>query len=585
MSVRLTFVTVFFAINTLLFCSDVLGQKNRIVKVRVTDPTSLTKQLKYLTEAEFVDSTLASQKSLEIIRRLQSEGHLLAELIAVFSSEDSVVLKLQAGPAFEWANLKVETIPRILLLKWGYKENLFNEKPVRFDRLQSFIKKSLDYNETHGYPFSKLRFDSIVVASNAISANLIYEPGPLITFDSLQIIGEVNIKRSFLASYLGIERGSLYNQTKLDQIYEKIDALSYIEVSQPLELTFQNNEASLKLFLKNKKVNTVDGIVGLLPNERIDGRFLLTGQFDLNLQNLFASGKNLNVKWQSLKPLSQLLNLSYYHPNLFRSDLNLKTTFNILKEDTTFVNRNFRINFDYNLSSENSFYAFTEFRSSNLLSTTQFRFNEELPDFSDVRLNNYGIGFQESNLDTPLNPKRGLALQLEAALGTKEILMNAGLPEEVYQGVPLNTTQYTLLFGIDKYSRISDQFVLFNSLNGGIIFNERLFFNDLFRVGGLNSLRGFNDNFFFASRYVISNLELRLYYESASYLFVFYDQSFLQYDLVENSFEDYPLGVGGGISLEGKGGTLTLAYALGRSQDQPLSFNLSKLHIGYVAKF
>lgn len=104
-------------------------------------------------------------------------------------------------------------------------------------------------------------------------------------------------------------------------------------------------------------------------------------------------------------------------------------------------------------------------------------------------------------------------------------------------------------------------------------------------MGGLQTLRGFNENFFFASDYGLSNLELQFHFEKDSYLFTFYDQAYLYFKTNKSTLEDYPFGVGIGINLATPGGIISLAYALGKAREQPLNVRLSKFHFGYIAKF
>ena len=56
----------------------------------------------------------------------------------------------------------------------------------------------------------------------------------------------------------------------------------------------------------------------------------------------------------------------------------------------------------------------------------------------------------------------------------------------------------------------------------GSVMNKNLFTNDLFRLGGLNSLRGFNENFFFVSQYVLGNFEFRIQGSRETYFFGFF---------------------------------------------------------------
>jgi hypothetical protein len=80
-----------------------------------------------------------------------------------------------------------------------------------------------------------------------------------------------------------------------------------------------------------KKVSQVDGIIGVLPNQKGENELLITGQIDAGLRNLFSSGKSLAFEWQSFNANSQLLNARYYHPNLLKTPVNIQAAFDLLK--------------------------------------------------------------------------------------------------------------------------------------------------------------------------------------------------------------------------------------------------------------
>ncbi len=122
---------------------------------------------------------------------------------------------------------------------------------------------------------------------------------------------------------------------------------------------------------------------------------------------------------------------------------------------------------------------------------------------------------------------------------------------------------------------------LFLGYNMGLYENAQILRNELYRMGGLKSLRGFNENFFFAQNYFLSRLELRQYFEQSSFLFLFYDQ------LIFNVFEQWnqPLGLGAGLSLNTNNGLFSFAFALGSSSDIPFDINNTKIHLGYTSRF
>jgi hemolysin activation/secretion protein len=206
-------------------------------------------------------------------------------------------------------------------------------------------------------------------------------------------------------------------------------------------------------------------------------------------------------------------------------------------------------------------------------------------DLADIDLDYYGLRYKYNQRPTRNLKKRGFVLQAEAAIGNKNIGENTNLDINVKDDIQLKSIQYFLSGMISKYTWLGKYFVLFNELSYSRLFNDYLFQNDLMRVGGLKTIRGFNENFFFVSEAAISNLEFQLHFQSDSYLFVFYDQAIIKNLALELDEEDQPMGIGIGLALKLNTGQLNLAYALGKSTNQKLDLNLSKFHFGYVARF
>ena len=143
--------------------------------------------------------------------------------------------------------------------------------------------------------------------------------------------------------------------------------------------------------MKKRKANQINLLVGILPNEREPNTLEWMGEFDLLLQNMFGSGKNLSAKWLRPEPQSQLINLSYTHPLLFNSNLDFQVNFNLLKEDTSFVNINFGANIFYNLSNGNKLNISFNSKSSRVLNNSLFQNITRLPDTLDVSFISYGL--------------------------------------------------------------------------------------------------------------------------------------------------------------------------------------------------
>ncbi|MEM9858716.1 MAG: BamA/TamA family outer membrane protein [Bacteroidota bacterium] len=579
---KLPYLSAIFAIISQLTASQSMLAGNCQV-VWEGDSLSIHTFRELMTGTNFCDSLSALQSMIEVQRVLHEEGYLLASLDYRYDSLE-VTIGSHLGEKYSWAKLDLGNLPDIILSKTSKRESDLVGQKISPKNLSKLMDRFIVNSENSGFPFASIHLDSIEVSQSTIYARLNYDPGPAITFDSIRLPIDIKTKREWLESYLGIKPGALYSQQIVDDISKNLYQLPFINLLEPPAITFQNKEATVILNLDEKRVSTADGIIGFLPNEEEPGRLLITGQFDLSLRNLFKSGKSLDLKWQSLKARSQLLDVKYHHPNIFRSALDIETNFNLLKEDTLFLTRSAFLGLSHR-NKRSRFRVFTRFFSSGLLGNNDFENITILPETVDLNTVSYGLGYDFSSVDLAFAPKRGFYLNSTLAAGTKEIERNADIPPELYDQVDLSSVQYSGELSVGAYFRLTSNFVLHSHLDMGGVFNNQLFFNDLYRIGGLNSLRGFNENFFFAEQYLNATAEVQFYFQEYSYLFTFFDQAYLQYDLETSSFRDYPFGLGLGLSLFTGSGNVNLVYALGKSAEQELGLNLSKFHFGYVARF
>jgi hemolysin activation/secretion protein len=101
----------------------------------------------------------------------------------------------------------------------------------------------------------------------------------------------------------------------------------------------------------------------------------------------------------------------------------------------------------------------------------------------------------------------------------------------------------------------------------------------------LQTIRGFNENFFYAGRYIFGNAELRYMAEPGTWLAVFLDGGWMQEQRGNDTREQVPIGTGLSLQVETGGGVLAMAVGLGRTRDAGFALDQAKLHFGYQARF
>lgn len=541
------------------------------------DEPELLRRFSYVPHQQ--DSDAAQQELKRLISALHEEGYLLADVLSVRTAGDSTKAVLNIGGQFRWARLEAGNVESLWLQQTSWRQKSYRNRPFRYGEVARLMQQLLRQAENSGYPFAALKLDSIQFDSLQLDAGLQLTKGPYIKFDTLVLRGDAPLSIAFLSSHLGIKPGEPYRQDYVDAVAGRLRALPYLKLLKEPSLSFQNEQATLYLELADKSANVLDGIVGLMPHPQHAGQMLLTGQLDLLLLNPFRTGKRIELHWQRLSGQSQNLEAAYYHPYLWRSPLSLGLGFKLLKEEEKFVNREFLLETDFRQGIYNTVRLLLQQKDARLLSQA------EGVRYASFRLEQFGLGFSRQRLDDAVFPRAGHELSISFTGGQKKIRSLAAGADLPATPVPDRSMQYRASARFAYFRPLSERIVWAHSLEGAGVADKSLFLNDMFRLGGLGSLRGFPEKSFFVSHYALSRLELRYLAGGESFLFLFYDQALTQQSFVNLHRNDWPLGVGSGLSLGTNAGIFNFVYALGKSENQALSFVYSQVHFGYVNRF
>jgi outer membrane protein assembly factor BamA len=243
------------------------------------------------------------------------------------------------------------------------------------------------------------------------------------------------------------------------------------------------------------------------------------------------------------------------------------------------------IGFQYLLIGGNHFKVFYKNKISNLLSSVNLKNLTALPEYGALKNHMYGSGIKYEKLDYRLNPRKGFFVMFNLSVGTKEIVKHDSIPSFIYDNVKLKTTQYEGEFDGSYYIPLRKRSTFKIGLKTAGIIGENVFQNELYRIGGLKTLRGFNEEEIYATSYAIVITEIRYLLEQNSYVHLFFDGAYYENITQFKSITDTPFGFGFGVSFETKPGILSLNYALGHQFNNPILLKNSKIHFGIVSHF
>ncbi len=534
---------------------------------------------------------------------LQAKGFVTASLDSINFDSTSANLVVYLGQQYKWAHINTTVAdPHVLALS-GWNEKLFSNKQVNFDQLKVFQERMLVYLENNGYPFAKIFLDSINLNEDSVSANLIVDKGPLYKVDSIRVFGNAKISNDFLQRYLEIPNGSIYNRERLVGITKKIRELSFVEEEQPSNMSLLGTGSVLNLYLKQKRSSQINAIIGFLPNndQLSSKKLLITGEANVNLRNAFGGGEALGLNWQQLQVKSPRLSLFYRQPYLFRSPLGVEFAFDMLRKDSSYLNINLNLGASYVLSESKSgkiyLQHFQTIISQGGINEGKMISTRALPDIADVNTLAIGLEFEENKTNYRFNPRSGYELRLGGSAGTKKIKKNNQILElkdpsdpsfdfnSLYDTVKLKSYQMRVVTAVAKYFPVGKQGTFKTGLNGGALFSDNIFRNELFQVGGYKMLRGFDEESQYLSQYVFGTLEYRYLIGLNSFFYGFVDGGWGRNNSRLSKYTHTYIGTGLGLALETKTGVFNLAWAVGKRDDTPFNLRQSKIHFGFVNYF
>ena len=528
---------------------------------------------------DFPDSIFQSKKQAlnkldEYYVEMIDKGFLLFSYDSIVPSDSLIYCYVSVGEKFNKASLSV-------VYDKGFNSNSvlkIKDKKLKEDftpkELSIALKslKSRFLNE--GYPFVSLKLENQKLDSlNNLIADIKINPGPLFRWKKITIKGDSSISKKYISELLSIKVGKRYDESLLSKISLEISQLIFIEEIKPHEVLYTADGVELFLYLKSKPSSSINGAIGLQPDITTD-KYRLAGELTAQLTNLLKRGEQIKIKWQGLRPQTQSFFANANIPFLFNTPFGLGGDVLFYKRDTSFLEIKSNFNVQYFLGQGFYLKGIYQFYNNQRLQTAA----SNGQNYSSITSNSYGLSINKKKIDYLPNPSRGFILNTNFSLGNRGV--SDSLNQESSKSIYLKT-QFNLEFFVPFFKRHIAHF----SLKGEQVQSEGLYENELTRFGGLNSLRGFNEEELFSSANLCYLIEYRFLVDRNSNAFVFFNQSWYENNANQSYYNDMPYGLGVGYSFGSKLGVFSVIYAIGKQMDNPFELRNGKLHVGYTSYF
>lgn len=547
-------------------------------------------QEKWLRKLNFRDNFRDSLQMMTELSSIQTflfkKSYFAAAVDSFFCDTRKCTAFFYVGEKLSWARLDKGNMEEEVLSKTGYRDKIFNEHRFRYKQFGRFVENILVYYENNGHPFVSLQLDKIMYEENkGINAVLKLKKNKYIEIDTIEIYGEDVVSEKYLFNYLGIKPHKAYNESDIRAISKRIEDLPFISEEKEANVLFTETRTSLQLFLKKRRASRFDGIIGVLQDEET-GEVVFTGDIKLNLMNAFRRGELIGLNWRGLPENTQDLNLKFNLPYMFNSPFGIDADFKLYKRDTTFLDIISTLGIQYYINSRDYLKVIYQRHQSNLLSTAQYENNRVLPPVLDFNTNLYGAELSLNKLDYLLNPTKGFKIVLNGRSGFKNIQKNPGIEDSLYAVIELSNIIYRTENLVSLFIPLTSRHVIYLGNQSALLGNKQILRNELYRIGGLKTLRGFNEETIFVSAYLISTVEYRFILEKNSNINVFFDYAYTENKTYNaDILIDRPYGFGVGSNFETAAGIFSISYAIGSQQGNPVDLRSAKIHFGFLNFF
>ena len=493
---------------------------------------------------------------------LTKKGYLESQIIENFKLTDSTFYyKYKLGKKINYARIYIgkeiqENISSNYIIK---KDTL----AIPYEDCESFLNSTLKNLETNGYSMAKVKLLNLQKKNNSIVADLYVTKEIKRKVNDIVINGYDKFPIGHKKNIVRLYRNKVFNQKNLDKLYNDFDKFRFVKQTKYPEILFTKDSTKIYVYLEKTKPNTFDGYIGFTNDEK--KKVVFSGYLDLVLNNILNSGEKFSLYWKSNGQDQKIFNLGIELPYIFKSPLGIKAQLNIFKQDSTFQNTKTAIDLGYYFNYNTRLYLGRQSTESsdikNVNSSTLSDFNNSFVttalEFLDFK--NDDFLFPEK---TSLDFKIGFGKRDSKQISDNQIFGNLFLKHNFY----LNEKNI--------FNFKSQNFYL--QSNNYII-------NELQRFGGINSIRGFNENSLQANLFSSILTEYRYVLAPNLYVHTIIDYGYLK-DTTSNSKENL-LGLGFGFGLLSKNGLFNIIYANGSTKEQAIKLSNSIVHVSFKAVF
>lgn len=434
---------------------------------------------------------------------------------------------------------------------------------IAMSEVENFMKNKIALLEKKGYSLANLQLINQQKISHNLFSELQLKLNSKRKITDVVIVGYDKFPTGIKKAITKKAKKATFNQENLKQINEEFSKLQFVNQLKYPEILFTTDSTKIFVYVEKSKPNKFDGFIGFSNDDK--SKLTFNGYLDLQLQNILNSGEKFNLYWKNDGNQQTSFNLGTEIPYLFRSPMGIKANIRIFKQDSTFQNTITDLNLGYYFSYNTKAYlGYQKTNSVDIQNTNSFSLN----DFTNTFLTS---SFEHVNYATDnfIFPER------------TKVFAKFGLGNRTISNATSN--QFFGQLELNHHFELNQKNSIFIKNQSYFLQSDSYIINELHRFGGINSIRGFNENSLQAN--VFSGIMAEYRYLVAPNLYVHSITDYGYFQDKTSDIDDKLLGLGFGFGLFTKNGLFNLIYANGSTTEQTIKLSNSIVHISFKTNF
>lgn len=496
-----------------------------------------------------------SASAAKFLDSLAQNNYFFTELKEVKLKGDSTQIYYDKGKNFN------ETY---VILSDSIVQKLKLEKEFFTKNLDSTKRKINQAYIDDGFAFSRLKSNVKSKKNGLPVVELDINKNDRRTIDGFVVKGYTRVPKRFIKNLDKEFKGKKYDDKNLIAVNKQFQGHPFLSLERQPQTLFTKDSTQIFLFIEKKKTNTFDGVIGF-GNDKTE-KFTLNGTLNVNFKNMFNGFETINLYWQRNPDKGQTFDLQTDVPYLFNSNVGINMKVNIYRQDSTFANVKALPAFYYHINNRQKIGFRATFESSTIIDTLYVQGK----DYNKKGIGVYFDMTEPTDIDLFLyKTKINFGYDYLTTTYTKE---NIRSPQNQFY-----------FFGEHNYHINGNHFL--NIKGEGAMMDSKVDFsaNELYRFGGWNSLRGFNENSLAGDFYYYGSLEYRYLIGNQAFFDIFGQYGKLNNKSLGVKPQLYSVGLGFNFFIPI--GLMSFQLSNGNEIGNPFKFNDIKIHWGILSRF